>query len=212
MHVRFRQPGVAALLPLLLMWLHAASLAASSDLNPSVEPVRILIAYDSVEGHTEQLAHWIAEGARQDQSSEVRLQRVEATTQEDLLWADVILVGSPVYNAGMTPGVSAFLGGWPFEGNPLKNKAGGAFTSAKGTSAGEEMVLLNILHCMLVMQMLPFGGDDWRSGFGVSYLRDTTSDPQVLEFTRDKALRMGRRAVLVGRATRGLREAPSTVP
>jgi NAD(P)H dehydrogenase (quinone) len=169
------------------------------------QPVSVLIAYDSVDGHTEQLAGWIATGAREDPEAEVRLLRVDKVSQGDLLWADAILVGSPVYNAGPTPAVAEFLAELPFEGNPLKNKAGASFASAKGASAGEELVMLDILHCMLVLQMVTFGGDDWRSGFGVSYILDATRDPQVLEFTRDKALRLGRRAVQVARATEPLR-------
>lgn len=190
---------------LLLLGVASSAQPAPSDL--SSDAVRVLIAYDSVDGHTEQLAQWIAQGAKEggDASAEVRLQRVEATTHQDLLWADAILVGSPVYNACLSPPVSKFLAEWPFEENPLKDKVGAAFTSAKGTSAGEELVMLDILHCMLVLQMITFGGDDWRSGLGVSYLRDATRDPQVLEFTRDKAVRMGRRAVKLARATVALR-------
>ena len=169
------------------------------------EPIAILVAYDSVDGHTEQLAQWIAEGAREDSEAEVRLKRVETVTQEDLLWADAIMVGSPVYNAGLTPPVAKFLAEWPFEGSPLKNKVGGAFVSAKGASAGEETVMVGILHSMLILQMVTFGGDDWRSGYGVSYIQDLTRDPKILEFTKDKALRFGRRAVLLARATEPLR-------
>ncbi len=171
----------------------------------AAQPVEVLITYDSVDGHTEKLADWIAEGAREDKEAVVRLKRVEDTSLEDLLWADAILVGSPVYNGGLTPAVAKFVAEWPFDGSPLRNKAGGAFVSSKGASAGEETTMLGILHSMLVMQMVTFGGDDWRTGYGVSYLRDLTSDPKVLEFTRDKAIRMGRRAVLVARATEPLR-------
>jgi NAD(P)H dehydrogenase (quinone) len=170
------------------------------------EPVGILVTYDSVDGHTEQLAQWITDGASQEADAEVRLKRVGDVTTEDLLWADAILVGSPVYNAGLTAPVAKFLAELPFEGSPLKNKVGAAFVSAKGVSAGEETVMLGILHTMLILQMVTFGGDDWRSGYGVSYVLDISKDPVVLGYTKDKALRLGRRAVLVARATESLRE------
>ena len=176
------------------------------------KPVTILIAYDSVDGHTEQLAKWIAEGAKEDPEAEVMLKRVGQVKSEDLLWADAILVGSPVYNAGLTPPVGKFIAEWPFDGSPLKNKVGAAFASAKGASAGEETVMLQILHSMLIMEMLTFGGDDWRSGYGVSYIVDITRDPKVLEYTQDKAVRLGRRAVLVARATEPLRAALPAAP
>lgn len=169
------------------------------------QPVGVLIAYDSIDGHTEKLANWIAEGAREDKVADVRLKRVEDVSLEDLLWADAILVGSPVYNGGLTPAVATFIAEWPFDGSPLKNKVGAAFVSSKGASAGEETTILGMLHSMLIMNMVTIGGDDWRTGFGVSYLRDISNDPKVLEFTRDKALRMGRRAVLVARVTAPLR-------
>jgi NAD(P)H dehydrogenase (quinone) len=183
-----------SLLTLLLLTVAAAA-----------QPVGVLITYDSVDGHTEKLAGWIAEGVREDKEAEIRLKRVEETSVEDLLWADAILLGSPVYNGGMTPAVAKFIAEWPFDGSPLKNKAGGAFVSSKGASSGEETTMLAVLHSMLVMQMLTFGGDDWRTGYGVSYLRDLTVDPKILEFTRDKAIRMGRRAVMIARVTKPLR-------
>lgn len=169
------------------------------------QPVTILIAYDSVDGHTEQLANWIAQGAKEDAESEVRVKRVAEVTLEDLLWADGILVGSPVYNAGLTPPVGKFIAEWPFDGAPLKNKVGAAFVSAKGASAGEEAVLTSIHQSMLIMQMMLFGGDDWRSGFGVSYILDTTNDAKTLGYVEDKAIRLGRRAVLVARCTEPMR-------
>lgn len=169
------------------------------------QPVTVLVTYDSVDGHTEQLAKWIAAGAAEDPEAEVHLKRVGEVTPEELLWADAILVGSPVYNGGLTPPVGKFIAEWPFEGGPLKNKVGAAFAAAKGASAGEEGVMLQILHSMLILNMITFGGDDWRSAYGVSYILDVTRDPKVLEYTQDKALRLGRRAVLVARATESLR-------
>jgi NAD(P)H dehydrogenase (quinone) len=177
------------------------------------QPVTVLVAYDSVDGHTEQVAGWIAEGAGEDKQAEVRLKRVGAISLDDLLWADAILVGSPVYNAGLTPPVGKFIAEWPFDGAPLKNKVGAAFSSAEGASAGEELVLMDILHSMMLMQMVIVGGDDWRSAFGVSLIQDITSDPKVLGYTRDKARRLGRRAVTLARCTEPMRAAlPPYVP
>lgn len=174
-------------------------------LLPASAEVAVLIVYDSVDGHTEQLAHWVAEGVRGEHDAVLRFKEIKDATPADLVWADAILVGSPVYNAGLTPDTSRFLAEWPFKENPLKNKVGGAFVTAQGASAGAETAIFTILRTMLIFQMVVFGGDDWRSGFGVSHILDI-EDPKVLEFTKDKARRLGRRACLVARNTEGMRQ------
>ena len=173
--------------------------------------MRILICFDSVDGHTETLASWIRTGALGTPNTSVRLKKVNDVVEADLIWAEGIIVGSPVYNGTTTPPVGKFLAEWPFENNPLKNKVGCAFVAAKGASAGEETTLMSILRTMLVFQMVIVGGDDWRSAFGVSYILDV-STPQVMGFTKDKAHRLGRRASLVAASTRPLRAPVKKVP
>ena len=85
-----------------------------------------------------------------------------------MLQADAIIVGSPVYNANVSPQVMQFINNWPFKGGPLKNKIGAAFVTSGGISAGEELVQLNILHSMLIFGMIIVGGDSWESAFGAS--------------------------------------------
>jgi NAD(P)H dehydrogenase (quinone) len=64
------------------------------------------------------------------------------------------------------------VNGWPFQGQPLKDKIGAAFVTGGGISAGEELTQLNLLHSMLIFNMIVVGGDTWRQPFGASGITD----------------------------------------
>jgi NAD(P)H dehydrogenase (quinone) len=128
----------------------------------------ILITYYSKTAHTQSLAEEVAKGASSIPGVQVVLKRIDQTTTKDLLDANAIIIGSPVYNANLAPEVVQFMSTWPFEGNPLKDKIGAAFVTAGGISAGEELAQVQVLQSMLVFGMIVMGGDDWTSAFGAS--------------------------------------------
>ncbi|TVR29946.1 MAG: flavodoxin family protein [Balneolaceae bacterium] len=128
----------------------------------------ILVVYHSESGNTAALAEAVADGARSVDGVAVILKTSDEATEADLVNADAIIVGSPVYNANVTPEISRFIASWPFEGEPLKNKLGAAFVTAGGISAGEELVQMNILQSMLIFGMIVVGGPDWTQAFGAS--------------------------------------------
>lgn len=128
----------------------------------------ILIVYYSETGNTQAMAEAVAEGAQSIPSALVRLKSVQEATVDDIVSADAIIVGSPVYNANVAPQVQAFINRWPFDGAPLKDKIGAAFVTAGGISAGEELVQMNILQSMLIFGMIVVGGPDWMQAFGAS--------------------------------------------
>lgn len=165
---------------------------------------RVLIAYDSVDGHTKTVAEWVAEGVQTEPDVVLRFKQVKEATHEDLVWADAILVGSPVYNAGLTQDAGTFLAEWPFDNSPLKNRVGGAFVSAQGASAGAENTLFDILKTMMIFRMLLVGGDDWRAGFGVAYILDGSNE-KTRGFTRRSAQSLGSRATRLAATTMELR-------
>ncbi len=138
---------------------------ASAESRPAVS---ILVVYHSVKGHTQAMAEAVAAGARSLPGADVRLKTVADAKTEDLLWADAIAVGSPVYNANVTPEVQSFINSWPFRGKPMRDKVGAAFATGGAISAGEEVVQLSILRSMLVFGMVVAGGSAWRSAFGAS--------------------------------------------
>jgi NAD(P)H dehydrogenase (quinone) len=114
------------------------------------------------------MAQAVYEGAAAVEGVQVVLKPVEQVSIPDLLDADAIIVGSPVYNANVTPEIQRFIAGWPFEGMPLKDKVGAAFVTAGGISAGEEITQMNILQSMLIYGLIVVGGPDWTSPFGAS--------------------------------------------
>lgn len=131
----------------------------------------VLIVYHSETGNTEMMAKAVQEGAMQVERVAVVLKRVTDASTEDLLNADAIIVGSPVYNANVSPPVSEFIASWPFEEQLLKGKLGAAFVTAGGVSSGEELTQMNILQSMLIFNMIVMGGPDWSTPFGASAIR-----------------------------------------
>jgi lysophospholipase L1-like esterase len=147
-------------LPLILLLFFFKSIEAQ------VHPKKILITYQSKTDHTKTMAEEVAKGVQSVEGVSLKLKRISETSHKDLLEADAIIVGSPVYNANVAPEVVKFMSEWPFSGNPLKNKIGAAFVTAGGISAGEELAQLNLLHSMLVFGMIIVGGNDLlRNGF-----------------------------------------------
>lgn len=132
------------------------------------DTTNVLIVFYSAQGHTQAMAEAVAKGARSVSRVNVKLLPVAQATTKDILAADAIIVGSPVYNANVAPEVQKFINSWPFEGAPLRDKIGAAFVTAGGMSAGEELVQMNILHSMLIFGMIVVGGPNWQQPFGAS--------------------------------------------
>ena len=126
------------------------------------------IFYYSKAGHTKSMAEAVERGANSVDSVRVVLLSVDQAAKDDVLMADAIIIGSPVYNANIVPQVQQFINSWPFVGSPLKDKIGAAFVTAGGISAGEELVQMNILQAMLINGMIIVGGPDWKGAFGAS--------------------------------------------
>lgn len=131
------------------------------------------------------MAQYVEEGALSVEGVHVVLKSVDDVSDGDLLQSDAIIVGSPVYNANVTPEISTFIASWPFEGQPLKDKIGAAFVTAGGMSSGEEIVQMNILQSMLVFGMIAVGGPDWTQPFGASAITGekpfTVEEPEMMD-------------------------------
>lgn len=128
----------------------------------------VLIAYYSQSGNTKTMALAVEEGAKSVAGVRVLMLPIDQVSSKEVLEADAIVVGSPVYNANVAPEVQRFINSWPFEGRPLKNKLGAAFVTGGGMSIGEELVQLNLLHSMLIHGMLVLGGEETEAAFGAS--------------------------------------------
>lgn len=196
----------------------------------------VLIVFYSRGGHTERLAQSIAKGAL-DGGAEVRIRRVadivseqvmskvsgwrenrdrmyreyERPTQEDTLWADALVFGSPTRFGNMCAELKAFidsLGGLWFQGK-LNGKVGSAFCSTQTTHGGNESTLISMYNPMahLGLVLLPTGYADpamFRAGtpYGASMVTGPNNDAQPTREDIDVAEFQGRRIVAVASALR----------
>jgi len=89
---------------------------------------KILIAYISRAGHTQQMAEYIAEGLRFTGDCEVELTPVTKIKKEgDIAGYDACIFGAPTYHRTMPPVMETFL--FLAQQAQLAGKAGGAFGS-----------------------------------------------------------------------------------
>ncbi len=142
------------------------ALAFAEEQKP--DKANILVVYYSDKGHTQSMAEAVVKGAASVEGTEVRMISVPEATAEDVLAADAVIVGSPVYKANVAPQVQEFINGWPVKDERLQDKIGAAFATGSGISAGEELVQLDIIHAMLVCRMIIVGGPNSGQPFGAS--------------------------------------------
>ena len=127
-------------------------------------PVIVLVTYHSATGNTEKMAQGVAEGAKAVSGTSVVLKRVGEVIGDDLLSADAVIVGSPVYGGNMSGQVKTFFDNWgPKFGlgtatGKMRNKVGAAFATGGGISGGKEVTMLTILLSMLSHQMIVIRG------------------------------------------------------
>jgi multimeric flavodoxin WrbA len=150
-----------------IAFLFLLSLVSATVLPNSAIAQKVLVVYYSVDGHTELMAKAVASGAEAVTGTEVRLRLVDDASPDDLIWADAILVGSPVHAGNIAAPVVEFLSSFPF-GDQLRDKIGAAFVTAGGISAGEEFAQIAILRSMLIYNMIVVGGPTWSGAFGAS--------------------------------------------
>jgi len=143
-----------------------ANLATAAD--PA--PVTVLVTYHSATGNTEKMAQGVADGARAVAGTSVILKRVGEVAANDLLSADALIVGSPVYFGNMAGEVKTFFDNWTlkfglFRDRKMRNKVGAAFATGGGISSGKEVTIITILGAMLLNEMIAVSGG---GGFGAS--------------------------------------------
>ncbi|AFL84998.1 multimeric flavodoxin WrbA [Belliella baltica DSM 15883] len=155
----------------------------------------ILIAYHSETGKTQAMADAVAKGIDAIKGVDYMLKPINEVTESDLLFASAIILGSPVYNANMSPEVQAFINSWPFEGRPLKDKIGAVFVTGGGFSIGEEEVMFSMIRAMMIHGMIIVGGDELEAAFGASAItgEGDFAGKQVQEIFLKKAEGLGKR-------------------
>ena len=154
-----------------------------------IQPVNLLVAFYSRDGHTETLAKAIAEGAEKTGAT-VRLRRAreivsrdimakvdgwvehadrmnalyEAPTADDATWADGIIFGTPTRFGNVSSELKAYvdsLGGLWFSG-ALVGKAGSAFSSTGSLHGGNESTNISMYNFMVHLGLIivPLGYSD----------------------------------------------------
>ena len=185
----------------------AVSLVLSNSPSQAADPqpVTVLVTYHSATGNTEKMAQGVAEGAKGVSGTLVVLKRVGDVTENDLVSADAVIVGSPVYFGNMSGEVKTFFDNWSkfglFRDRKMRNKVGGAFATGASVSSGKEVTMLTIFAAMFINQMIVVSGG---GGFGASASTGTDSpgiDEKELAEARDLGKRVAEVAGLVKRGS-----------
>ena len=119
--------------------------------------IQVLVTYFSVTGHTEAMAEAVAEGVRSVTDVVCVYKPVAEVTNEDLLAADGIIVGSPTYFGQMAAEVKKMFDVSERIYDGLAGKVGGAFTTSGGAGCGHELTNMSIITAMLVSGMIVQG-------------------------------------------------------
>ncbi|MBL9135736.1 MAG: NAD(P)H-dependent oxidoreductase [Verrucomicrobiales bacterium] len=183
-------------------------------------PTQVLVAYDSLSGHTEKAAAAVVEGARQLTGVQVTLKRVEAVVREDLEAADGLVLGCPTYYGTMPGRMKTVIDDWSWKMKvDLTDKVGGAFATGGGQTGGKEFTVISLLMFMVNNRMVVAGplyrnektGSVWAEA-GATAMTGP-ADPGVGEVELDSARRLGHRvAELAVKLRRGVSSASRTNP
>jgi NAD(P)H dehydrogenase (quinone) len=157
---------------------------------------KALVVYDSKTGNTEKMAKAIAEGMKES-ALDVEVKRVDDASPEDLVGADVIVLGSPTRFASMSSKMMAFIEGSTglYRTGELRDKIGAAFTSSSTTTQGNQTTILSLVQAMLEHRMLIVGHQD--GSFGVMAIKEP--DDKCLMDCRE----FGKRIAGIAKSVRG---------
>jgi NAD(P)H dehydrogenase (quinone) len=181
-----------------LGWMLAANVIAAEPAKPRT--VTVLVAYDSLGGHTEKMAAGVGEGARTVAGVEARVKKVGDVTREDLAGADGLILGCPTYYGSVPGRMKAVIDDWSWKLRvDFTDKVGGAFSTGGGQTGGKEFVVLSLLMFMVNNRMIVAGplyrnektGSVWAEA-GASAITGPL-DPGVGDDDLEGARRLGER-------------------
>lgn len=170
---------------------------------------RILVAYDSRRGRTEQMAQEVADGARSVSRVDVQLMRVGDVTREDLLACDGLAVGSPVHTGMVSVPVKQFFDDWQFRFDfypefPLRDRVGAAFAAGGQAAGGREATMTAILLAMLHHRFIVVSGGGAIGASAATEVKPEPVDARELAEARALGHRLAEtaRTMVEGRRTR----------
>lgn len=131
--------------------------------------MQVLVMYYSASGNTKKLAEAVAKGVTGSAGVQCVLKAASDVTQEDLVSADGIIAGSPVYYGTMAAQLKAVFDDSVAVRDKMENKIGAAFATSGDASGGKETTLLSIIQAMLISGMIIVGDPlDATGHYGIS--------------------------------------------
>jgi NAD(P)H dehydrogenase (quinone) len=118
--------------------------------------VKLLVVYYSRTGHIKTMAEIMADAAARE-DAEVRLKEVSDASNDDLAWADGIIIGSPVHFGQPAAEIKKFIDDSVNIRGQLENKVGAAFASSGHHTGGKETTIMALLESLLVHGMVVCG-------------------------------------------------------
>lgn len=160
--------------------------------------MKILIMYYSRTGNTEKLANAIADGVRQVEGIDCALSSADEVTKEDLISADGIIAGSPVYFGTMAAGLKEVFDRFVGIRTNMENKIGAAFATSGDASGGKETTLMSIIQALLIYGMIVVGDPlDATGHYGISCIGAPDEE------TSRNAAKLGKRVAELVKQLRG---------
>jgi len=147
--------------------------------------VNVLVVYYSRTGNTKTMAETIAEAAH-DEGAVVRLKEVANASNDDLVWADGIVIGSPVYFGLPASEIKKFIEDSVSVRRQLENKVGAAFVSSGHRAGGRETSVMALLQAFIVHGMV-VTGDPMSSGGHFGAVATGAPDDQTAQECRGLA-------------------------
>lgn len=114
---------------------------------------KVLVVYYSRSGNTKKMAELIKSGIEKEKL-DVVLKDAQNTQVGDLLEADAIIMGSPVYYGSMAAPLKKLFDDSVCSHGQLEGKIGAAFSSSANIGGGNETTILDILNAMLIHGMI----------------------------------------------------------
>lgn len=166
----------------------------------SARKVRVLVAYYSLRGNTERLAHGVLDGVKRVPGTVAMLKRVEQVSKQDLEAAHGIVLGCPTYFANIPGKMKTVIDDWNWKLKvDFTDKVGGAFSTGAGQVGGKEFVVVSLLLFMINNRMVVAGplyqdeeGEDIWAEAGAAAMTGPL-DPGVSREELADAARLGQR-------------------
>jgi NAD(P)H dehydrogenase (quinone) len=150
--------------------------------------MQVLIMYYSRTGNTKRLAEEIAKGVKEVEGIECVVKSTSDITKHDLLAADGIIAGSPVYFGSMASELKEIFDRFVGIRPKMQDKVGAAFATGGELSGGKETTMISIIQAMLIYGMIIVGDPlDATGHYGTACI-DTPD-----EEAKENAAKLGKR-------------------